>query len=119
MIRQITATIDDYRMARRRVFVAGLVSFAVLSVGAIGYWYLGCHLRALDLRQGASTLTTITVTTVGFGEVIDVADVPGGREWTMILLLFRISGQPLRDLVDHVVLRRGDFGQITFASSAR
>ncbi|MCA9662799.1 MAG: potassium channel protein [Myxococcales bacterium] len=113
MIRQITATIDDYRMARRRVIVASLVSFTVISIGALGYWYIGYRQMPGMWTFGECIyMTAITVTTVGFGEVIDVAAVPGGREWTMILLLFGISANlfVVSSITSFFV--EGDFGQI-------
>lgn len=113
MDRQITATIEDFRMARRRVFVAALVSFFVLGLGALGYWYLGYrHDPGLWSFGDCVYMTAITVTTVGFGEVIDVANVPGGREWTMILLLFGISANlyVISSITSFFV--EGDFAQI-------
>ncbi|MCB9569816.1 MAG: NAD-binding protein [Myxococcales bacterium] len=113
MDRHFTATLDDYRLARRRVILAGVVSFLVLTLGALGYWYLGYrHQPGLWSFFECVYMTAITVTTVGFGEVIDVATIPGGREWTMILLLFGISANlyVISSITSFFV--EGDFAQI-------
>lgn len=92
MDRRILADIEGYRLARRRVVRAALVSILVLGLGALGYWYLGLrHQPGLWSVADCVYMTAITVTTVGFAETIDVASVAGGREWTMLLLLFGIS----------------------------
>lgn len=36
-------------------------------------------------------MTAITITTVGFEEVLELDAVPGGREWTLVLLVFGTS----------------------------
>lgn len=113
MYGQLSATLEDLRMARRRVILAATVSFAVISLGSLGYYYLGYrHEPGLWSIADCIYMTAITVTTVGFGEVIEVADVPGGRIWTMILLLFGISANlfVVSSITSFFV--EGDFGQI-------
>jgi len=113
MYGQLGATLEDLRMARRRVILAATVSFAVISLGSLGYYYLGYrHEPGLWSIADCIYMTAITVTTVGFGEVIEVADVPGGRIWTMILLLFGISANlfVVSSITSFFV--EGDFGQI-------
>ncbi len=113
MYGQLGANLEDLRMARRRVIVAAAVSFAVISLGSLGYFYLGYrHEPGLWSVADCIYMTAITVTTVGFGEVIEVADVPGGRIWTMILLLFGISANlfVVSSITSFFV--EGDFGQI-------
>jgi voltage-gated potassium channel len=89
--RTLTTTIEDYRRARNRVFLSTLVAVMVLLIGASGYWYIGeLHGPGTWELRDCFYMTAITVTTVGFSEVIDVANVSGGREWTMLLLLFGV-----------------------------
>lgn len=113
MERPIHADIEEYRLARRRVIRAAVVSILVISIGALGYWYLGLrHQPGLWSVADCVYMTAITVTTVGYGEVIDVASVAGGREWTMILLLFGISANlyVVSSIVSFFV--EGDYAQI-------
>lgn len=81
-----------YRQTRRRIMVSLLVLLAVSAIGALGYWYLGWLARPghWSLHE-CLYMTAITITTVGFGETLDLDAVPGGRSWTLILLLFGIS----------------------------
>ncbi|HFE47613.1 MAG TPA: potassium channel protein [Nannocystis exedens] len=112
MYGHFSTTFEDIRLAKRRVVLATVVSFAVLGLGALGYWYLGYrHQPGLWTIGECIYMTAITVTTVGFGEVIDVATVPGGRIWTMILLLFGISANlfVISSITSFFV--EGDFGQ--------
>lgn len=84
--------IEVYLASRRRVIAALLVLMLVLCVGALGYWYLAWleepgHWSFLECIY----MTAITITTVGYGETIDLDTVPGSRYWTLGLLLFGIS----------------------------
>ncbi len=109
----ITATLEEYRTARNRVIFAFVVAGAVLMVGALGYWYLGSfHRPGLWSLRDCVYMTAITVTTVGFGEIIEVAEVPGGREWTMLLLLFGVCANlyVVSSITSFFV--EGDFNQI-------
>jgi voltage-gated potassium channel len=79
---------SDLRLLRRRLatgaaFLVGLVVF-----GFVGYRILAPSADWVD----ALYMTVITLTTVGYGEVIDLAENPAGRVFTMVLILFGISG---------------------------
>ncbi len=71
----------------RKTLVRGLIRSAVLVflvtlVGTIGYWILTSpHVSFSD----ALYMTVITVTTIGFGEVIETTSHPGVRWLTMFL----------------------------------
>ncbi|MCA9656009.1 MAG: potassium channel protein [Myxococcales bacterium] len=80
--------IEVYRASRNRVIVAMLVLLMVVSVGAGGYWYLG-HGR-WDFYE-CVYMTAITITTVGYGETLDLDAVQYSRAWTLALLGFGIS----------------------------
>ncbi len=73
---------------RGRILVAGTLLGIVTATGTLGYYLLG-HIGGLDHPWSLADcfyMTAITLTTVGFGEVIDVATVPGGRAFTVAVL---------------------------------
>ncbi len=71
---------------RRRLTLASIALLIVIAAGTIGYFYLG------EGRWSVSDclyMTVITLTTVGFGEVLaEFHHVPHVREFTMVLILF-------------------------------
>ena len=75
---------DLYRPLLR----SGLFVVLAFAVGVVGYGILGsgAH-RWLD----AAYMTVITLTTVGYSEVIDMSGSPGGRIFTMLLLLWGVG----------------------------
>jgi voltage-gated potassium channel len=85
-----TAQQDDQVLAdiRRRLLTAGGGVLVVLAVGVAGYMVLdtGQH-RFLDSLY----MTVITLTTVGYGEMIPLENHPWGRVFTMVLLLFGVG----------------------------
>ena len=83
---------EAYATARRRVIWALGVLVLVVGVGAVGYWYIGYFQRpgTWPLRD-CIYMTVITITTVGFGEILDFKTIEGGREWTQLLLVFGVA----------------------------
>ncbi len=69
---------------KQRLATAGLAVLTVFAVGVVGYTLIdhGQH-RLLD----ALYMTVITLTTVGYGEIIPMENNPAGRIFTMLLLL--------------------------------
>jgi voltage-gated potassium channel len=73
---------DPGRQISRRIAVTVALVLSVFVVGAMGY-------RAIS--DGASSwldclyMTVITVTTIGYGEIVDLAHHPGGRVFTMFV----------------------------------
>ena len=60
----------------------------IVVVGAIGYWYLGKgHYSFFD----GLYMTVITITTIGFGEIIDLSGNIGGRVFTIFIALSGIG----------------------------
>ena len=77
--------LDEFGGLRRRL-VGGFCSMViVLFGGAAGYYILGQGRWAFD---DCMYMTAITLSTVGFGEIIDVGSVPGARLYTVLLILF-------------------------------
>src|SRR5258708_1958778 len=75
-----------YRELVGRIYVAfrfSLLAFVVIMViGPIGYWQIsGGKATVLDCAY----MTFITIATIGYGEVIDLSNSPGGRVFTMVI----------------------------------
>lgn len=68
----------------RRLLVAALVLVALVAVGAVGFWVLG-HGRWSMADCGY--MTVITLSTVGFGELSQMREVPGARPLTIALIV--------------------------------
>ncbi len=81
-----------YAAARKRVVWALLLLVLVVGVGAVGYWYIGWIQRPDTWSfDDCVYMTVITITTVGFGEILDFNAIRGGREWTQVLLVFGVA----------------------------
>lgn len=66
-----------------------LALLLVTGAGVVGFWIIGRrdHHSLID----AVYMTVITLTTVGFGEIIDLSNNPAGRVFTMALLLVGVG----------------------------
>ncbi len=69
---------------RRRLALAGLSLVVVFVVGTAGYYVLGEQRWSLE---NCAYMVLITITTVGYGEVLPVDTTPHGRLFTMMLLV--------------------------------
>jgi voltage-gated potassium channel len=65
--------------------MAAAAAVAVLAVGVVGYTIIGWGEHSII---DALYMTVITLTTVGYGEIIPMEDNPAGRVFTMVLLVF-------------------------------
>jgi len=74
---------EFYRL-RRRLGIAVAALISVTATGAIGYTVIG---RGEHGIVDAVYMTIITLTTVGFGEIIDMTNNPAGRIFTVMLLM--------------------------------
>lgn len=78
------ADLKQFERIRQRLIVALAALVAVTMLGVAGFTVIG------GARHGfvdALYMTVITLTTVGFGEVIDMSHHPGGRLFTVALLM--------------------------------
>lgn len=76
------ASLEFFRL-RRRLAIAAAALTSVIAIGTIGYTVIG---RGEHGVIDAIYMTVITLTTVGFGEIISMSDNPTGRIFTVLLL---------------------------------
>jgi len=72
----------------RRLWIGFLLVVAIITFGSIGFHMIG---RSHGFDWGwwdCVYMTVITVSTVGYGEVLPIQDVPGARVFTIFLILF-------------------------------
>jgi voltage-gated potassium channel len=75
---------DDTNGIRQRL-LAGLLGVVVtLAGGSLGYYLIGQGRWQFD---DCLYMTAISLTTVGYGEIIDVGAVPGARLYTVLLII--------------------------------
>jgi voltage-gated potassium channel len=68
--------------ARRRFIWAGIALVAVLAIGSIGYWFIGGRQHSfIDVLY----MTIITISTIGFTEIVDMSANPAGRVFTIFI----------------------------------
>ncbi len=75
-------------VVRKRLIWAGALIVAILVIGTFGYWLIGERQYSL---LDALYMTVITVATIGYREVIDVANNPVGKVFTMVIALAGIG----------------------------
>ncbi|MCK4792978.1 MAG: potassium channel protein [Desulfobacteraceae bacterium] len=72
----------------KRFIWPGIALIAVLVVGTVGYWLITQQQYSfLDTFY----MTVITISTIGFGEVIDVSAIPAGRIFTIFIAISGIG----------------------------
>lgn len=79
---------EDLRQLRRRLTSAAGFLVGLLMVGVIGYWTIDPTASWID----ALYMTVISLTTVGYEEVVDLSEHPGGRLFTIALILVGMGG---------------------------
>jgi len=76
--------IAEFHRIRRQLGLAFTALILVTAIGVVGFLIIGGGKYGLI---DAAYMTVITLTTVGFGEIINMASNPAGRIFTMFLLL--------------------------------
>lgn len=79
---------EELRQLRMRLTAATLFLLTVFIVGVVGYGIIDPGVSWVD----ALYMTTITLTTVGFAEIVDLSGNPGGRLFTVVLVLVGMGG---------------------------
>lgn len=72
----------------RKFIWAGLALVVVLVVGTIGFWLVGGRQHSII---DAFYMTVITISTIGFAEIIDLSGNPAGRAFTILIALAGIG----------------------------
>jgi voltage-gated potassium channel len=83
-VRRTRPELTEFERIQRRLALALLALLLVVAVGVVGFSIIGGGERSFI---DAIYMTFVTLTTVGFGEIIDMSNNPAGRIFTMLLLL--------------------------------
>ncbi len=67
---------------------SGAILLAILVIGTLGYWLIGGRQHSL---MDTLYMTVITITTIGFGEIIDLSGNPTGRIFTIFIAISGIG----------------------------
>jgi len=81
----------ERRQLRRQVVRIGAVISLLIVGGTVGYYLLGYWLGRPDTLMDCFYMTVITLATVGYGEVIPVAETPQGRMFSALLILVGVG----------------------------
>jgi voltage-gated potassium channel len=77
-----------YRALFKRFFWPLALLVAIIVIGTLGYWFMtGQQYNLLDTFY----MTLITISTIGFGEVIDISLIPAARIFTIFIAIAGIG----------------------------
>jgi voltage-gated potassium channel len=68
----------------RKFVWAGAILLVIILIGTVGYWFIGGRQYSF---VDTLYMTVITITTIGFQEVIDLSGNPGGRIFTIFIAI--------------------------------
>ena len=68
----------------RKFIWAGAILLAIILIGTVGYWFIGGRQYSF---VDTLYMTVITITTIGFAEVIDLSGNVGGRIFTIFIAI--------------------------------
>src|SRR5258706_5010118 len=101
----------------RRLFL-GFISIVIVVIGGgLGYYLIGRSANAGWEFGDCIYMTVITVTTVGYGEILkDMDKVEGARAFTTVLLLFGTGSLVFFASTITAFIIEGDLRNVLFAS---
>lgn len=68
----------------RKFIWAGTILIAIILIGTVGYWFIGGRQYGfIDTLY----MTIITISTIGFGEIIELSTNPAGRIFTIFIAI--------------------------------
>ena len=76
------------RQMRSKYVLCGVLLVAILLTGTIGYWLIGGR---QDSLLDTLYMTIITISTIGYDEIIDLSDRPAGRVFTVFIAVSGIG----------------------------
>jgi voltage-gated potassium channel len=101
----------------RRLFLGFIALVVVIVGGAVGYWLIG---RGEWAFSDCLYMTVITVTTVGYGEILKGMDtVPYARGFTTVLLVFGTGTLVFFASTITAFIIEGDLRNVLFANRMR
>src|SRR5262245_57219604 len=101
----------------RRLFLGFIALVVVIIGGAVGYWLIGGGEWAFS---DCAYMTVITVTTVGYGEVLKgMETMPYARGFTTVLLVFGTGTLVFFASTITAFIIEGDLRNVLFASRMR
>ncbi len=68
----------------RKFALAGAILLAIILIGTVGYWFIGGRQYSF---VDTLYMTVITITTIGFAEIIDLSGNVGGRIFTIFIAI--------------------------------
>src|SRR4030042_4282965 len=68
----------------RRFVWGAVILLAIILIGTVGYWFIGGRQYSF---VDTLYMTVITITTIGFEEVIDLSGNAGGRIFTIFIAI--------------------------------
>jgi voltage-gated potassium channel len=69
---------------RRKFIWSGAILLAIILIGTVGYWFIGDRQYSF---VDTLYMTIITITTIGFGEIINLAGNAAGRIFTIFIAI--------------------------------
>ncbi len=87
---------------RKRFIWSSAFLLAIILIGTVGYWFIGGRQYSF---VDTLYMTVITIATIGFGEVVDLSNNPGGRLFTIFIAIAGIGTLTyvVTNLTAHVV----------------
>ncbi|SPQ01051.1 TrkA-N domain protein [Candidatus Sulfobium mesophilum] len=80
--------LNIYSRIYKTFVLAGIGLASVSLIGTIGYWFIGGKRYSL---MDCFYMAIITITTIGYGEIIDLSGNPAGRMFTIVIAISGIS----------------------------